>query len=115
MKPIEIGKRGVKKINSLVKSGILYRDKNGCVCGLPEYIDSLPELETHEIHISRKFLNELARKGVIVFDEKNRVFWMETLIVDLIGGKTMKEIKKVREKESKEINSEFPPTPRRRR
>jgi hypothetical protein len=41
---IKIGRQGVKKINRLIRSGILYLDENNCVHGITRYIKMLDDI-----------------------------------------------------------------------
>ena len=94
---IYVSKKDKRRIDALVEDGALTRDKRGNV-SLLEYL-AVPQLETYEVHISGKFLEELAGKGLICFDKKNRVFWMELLLRDLISGKSVEEIALLRDEE----------------
>jgi uncharacterized protein YuzE len=92
---VEVGKAAVRKISQLVEAGILTKDKHGNVCGIPAYIDALSEL--HEVYIHREFLESLKDLGLICIDNHGRVFGVEELIVHLVAGKSIAEIRRDRE------------------
>jgi len=100
---IEIGKKGVKKIEELISKGFLSRDRHGVVHGLIEYLEEIKTPDFITANFDEDFLKALLKTGTITRDPENRIWWLDILVQDLVGGKSIRNIAKARKKSVKKI------------
>jgi hypothetical protein len=100
---IEIGQRGVRKIENLISKGFLSRDKNGVVHGLIEFLEEIKTPDFITANFDQDFLIALEKTGTIARDRDNRIWWLDILVQDLVGGKSIAEIRRDRKKSVKKI------------
>jgi hypothetical protein len=100
---IEIGKKGVKKIEELISKGFLSRDRHGVVHGLIEYLEEIKTPDFITANFDQDFLIALEKTGTIARDPDGRVWWLDILVQDLVGGKSIAEIRRDRKKSVKKI------------
>jgi len=100
---IEIGKRGVKKIEELISKGLLSRDRHGTIHGLIEYLEEIQTTDFITANFDQDFLIALEKTGTITRDPENRIWWLDILVGDLVAGKSIRNIAQARKKSVKKI------------
>jgi hypothetical protein len=100
---VEVGKRGVRKIENLISKGLLSRDRHGTIHGLIEYLEEIQTPDFITANFDEDFLKALLKTGTIARDPENRIWWLDILVQDLVAGKSIAEIRRDRKKSVKKI------------